>query len=392
MRSRLANFGTTIFQLMSERARLYDAVNLGQGYPDYPIDSRLADLVGEAMRAGHNQYAPMIGVEALRTQIAARLARRYGLAVDPEQEITVTIGATEAIFSGVHALIGPGDEAIVFDPAYDTYEPAVLLAGARCVHVPLEPPHFAYDWERVRAALTPRTRLIIINSPLNPACTCISEQDLRALEGLIEGRDITLLADEVYEQVVFDGAPHHSVLNFPALRARSVAVYSFGKTLHATGLRIGYAVAPRQLTAELRKVHQFNTFTVPHALQVAVANYLAERPDHGTELSGFFAAKRDRFAALLADGSFALLPSRGTYFQLVDYHGLSDVNDVEFADRLVREAGVASIPLSVFYQQPPRMTLLRLCFAKREETLAEGARRLVSYARDQMRARNGPAA
>lgn len=381
VRSRLPHVGTTIFQLMSERARQYDAVNLGQGFPDYPIDPRLTELVAEAMHAGYNQYAPMIGVAALRAQIAAKFARQYGLAVDPEREITVTIGATEALFSAVQAVIGPGDEAIVFDPAYDSYEPAVLLAGGRCLHLPLEPPHFAYDWERVRAALTPHTRLIIINSPLNPACTCIGLQDLRELERLLEERDITLIADEVYEQVVFDGATHHSVLKFPALRARSVVVYSFGKTLHATGLRVGYAVAPPDLSAELRKVHQFNTFTVPHALQIAVAGYLAERPDCGTDLSGFFAARRDQLAALLAGGGFALLPSRGTYFQLIDYGALSGATDVEFADQLVREAGVAAIPLSVFYQQPPHMTLLRLCIAKREETLIEGARRLLAYAR-----------
>jgi methionine aminotransferase len=380
-RSRLPHVGTTIFQLMSELARQHDAVNLGQGFPDYPIDPRLTELVAEAMRAGYNQYAPMIGVEALRAQIAARFARRYGLAVDPEREITVTIGATEAIFSAVQALIGPGDEAIVFDPAYDSYEPAVLLAGGRCVHLPLAPPQFAYDWQRVRAAVTARTRLIIINSPLNPACTCIGEQDLRELERLLEERDLALIADEVYEQVVFDGALHHSVLKFPALRARSVVVYSFGKTLHATGLRVGYAVAPPALSAELRKVHQFNTFTVPHALQVAVAGYLAERPDCGADLGAFFTARRDRLGALLAGGDFALLPSRGTYFQLIDYRALSSASDIEFADRLVREAGVAAIPLSVFYRQPPRMTLLRLCFAKREETLVEGAARLLAFAR-----------
>jgi methionine aminotransferase len=233
----------------------------------------------------------------------------------------------------------------------------------------------------VRAAVTARTRLIIINSPLNPACTCIGEQDLRELERLLEERDLALIADEVYEQVVFDGALHHSVLKFPALRARSVVVYSFGKTLHATGLRVGYAVAPPALSAELRKVHQFNTFTVPHALQVAVAGYLAERPDCGADLGAFFTARRDRLGALLAGGDFALLPSRGTYFQLIDYRALSSASDIEFADRLVREAGVAAIPLSVFYRQPPRMTLLRLCFAKREETLVEGAARLLAFAR-----------
>ncbi|EQD50024.1 aminotransferase class I and II, partial [mine drainage metagenome] len=249
--------------------------NLGQGFPDYDIDPLLAQLVERAMRGGHNQYAPMEGLPALRERIAAKLAALYGLSADPGSEITITQGATEAIYSGIQAVVGPGDEVIGFDPAYDAYEPAVRLAGARCIRLPLAPPAFGYDWDRVRAALSPRTRLILINSPHNPSCTVATSADLDALAQLIRGRQITVLADEVYEHMVFDGRRHASVLQHSELRARSLAVFSFGKTLHATGLRVGYAVAPAELTGELRKVHQFNTFSIAHPLQWAIAEYLA---------------------------------------------------------------------------------------------------------------------
>jgi methionine aminotransferase len=381
IRSKLPRVGTTIFTVMSQRAAELGAVNLGQGFPDYDIDPRLADLVHEAMRQGYNQYAPMPGMPQLREAIAAKLARSYAVGVDPDLEVTVTLGATEAIFSSVQALVAAGDEVIVFDPAYDSYEPAVQLAGGVCIHVPLQPPLFHYDWDRVRAALTGRTRLVIINSPHNPACTCITAQDLAALAELLHGRDICLIADEVYEHIVFDGRRHHTVLAHPALRERSVVVFSFGKTLQATGLRVGYAVAPRAMTAELRKVHQFNTFTIATALQVAIARYLGERPECGTALCSLLGAKRDRLVAALA-GSDLLLPrAEGSFFQLMDYRAMSDVPDVQFAEELLTRAQVATIPLSVFYQQAPPMTLLRLCFAKRDETLDEGAARLQAYAR-----------
>src|SRR3984957_20400447 len=284
VRSKLPRVGTTIFTVMSQRATELQAVNLGQGFPDYDIDPRIGDLVHEAMRQGFNQYAPMPGMPQLREAIAAKLNRSYAVDVDPELEVTVTLGATEAIFSSVQALVAAGDEVIVFDPAYDSYEPAVQLAGGVCIHVPLQPPLFRYDWERVRAALTSRTRMMIINSPHNPACTCITAQDLAALAELLRGRDIFLIADEVYEHIVFDGGTPHSVLAHPELRERSVVVFSFGKTLQATGLCVGYAIAPRAMTAELRKVHQFNTFTIATALQVAIAGYLGERPDCGDAL------------------------------------------------------------------------------------------------------------
>lgn len=380
-RSKLPQVGTTIFTVMSRRATELQAINLGQGFPDYDIDPRLAELVHEAMLQGHNQYAPMPGMPQLRRAIAAKLERSYAVQLDPDQEITITLGATEAIFSAVQALLGPGDEALVFDPCYDSYEPAIQCAGATCIHVPLQPPHFRYDWERIKAALSPRTRLMIINSPHNPACTCMTAQDLAALEEIVRDREIYLISDEVYEHIVFDGRKHQSVLSSSELRARSVAVYSFGKTLSATGIRVGYAVAPATLTSELRKVHQFNTFTIATAFQVAIARYLDERPDTGLTLPGFFAPKRDRLIAALRGTPFKVIAAEGSFFQLIDYGELSRATDVEFANELLTHAGVASIPLSVFYQQPPSMTLLRLCFAKLDETIDKGAARLRDYAR-----------
>jgi len=380
-RSKLPDVGTTIFTVMSRRAAELGAVNLGQGFPDYPIDMRLAELVHQAMLEGHNQYAPMPGHVGLREQIARRIGLDPGVTVDPESEITVTLGATEAIYSGVQALVGSGDEVIVFDPAYDSYDPAVRLAGARCVHIPLLPPAFRPDWDRVRAAMNPRTRMVIINSPQNPACTCLERADLDALAALLRGRDTWLLSDEVYQHVLFDGRRHASALAHPELRGRSIAVYSFGKTLHSTGLRVGYAVAPAAITTELRKVHQFNTFSIADSLQQAIAAYIALHPHWGADLPAFFAAKRDRLRALLAGTGLEAPPAQGTYFQLLDYGGVSDASDSVFAERLLVEAGVATIPLSPFYHEPPAtLRALRLCCAKRDDTLEEGARRIAAWA------------
>jgi methionine transaminase len=381
--NKLPDVGTTVFAVMSRRAAEAGAINLGQGYPDYPIDARLAELVQQAMAEGHNQYAPMPGVPALLEQIALKLQRVYGVSVDAAHEVTVTLGATEAIYSAIQALVGAGDEVIVFDPAYDSYDPAVRLAGARCVHVPMTPPAFRPDWDRVRALVTERTRLVIVNSPQNPACSCLQSSDLDALAAIVRDRNCLVLADEVYEHMVFDGAHHASVLAHPELRASSVAVYSFGKTLHATGLRIGYAVAPPALTSELRKVHQFNTFTIATCLQQAVAGYLRERPQCGADLPEYFQLKRDRLSSLLEHSGLRVLRSAGSYFQLVDYSAVSTRGDVELAGALIDEAGVATIPLSVFFREPPPLRLLRLCFAKRDATLVEGARRLTEWARRQ---------
>ncbi len=378
--SKLPGVGTTIFTVMSRRARELNALNLGQGFPDYDIDPRLSALVAAAMTAGHNQYAPMEGVPELRARIALKIQACYGIDSDPESEITVTQGATEAIYSAIQAVIASGEEAIAFDPAYDSYEPAVRLAGGRCVRLPLEPPDFRYDWDRVRAALTDRTRLVLLNSPSNPACSVASGADLDALAGAIRGRDVLVLSDEVYEHVVFDGARHHSVLTHPELRDRSFAVFSFGKTLHATGVRVGYCVAPRALTAELRKVHQFNTFSIAHPLQQAIAAYLAEQPDGWRGLAAFFQAKRDRLRAALEGSGFRLPPARGTYFQLLDFGEFAPPDDMAFAERLLTEGGVASIPLSPFYASPPPLRYLRLCIAKRDATLDEAAARLTAFA------------
>jgi methionine transaminase len=380
VRSKLEDVGTTIFTVMSRRARELDALNLGQGFPDYDIDPRLTELVAAAMQAGHNQYAPMEGVPALRERIAAKLSDSYGLRSDPEAEITITLGATEAIYSAVQALIGPGDEALAFDPAYDSYEPAVRLAGGRCIRLPLTQPGFRYDWERVRGALSARTRLVLFNSPHNPACSVARSDDLDELARSIDGRDVAVLADEVYEHVVFDGARHASVLTHPGLAARSLAVFSFGKTLHATGLRVGYCVAPAPLTRELRKVHQFNTFSISHPLQHAIAAYLTEQPRCGDGLAAFFQAKRDRLRRALGGSGFVLPPAQGTYFQLLDFAAFAPPDDRAFAERLLTDARVATIPLSPFYAQPEPLTFVRLCIAKRDSTLDEAASRLNAFA------------
>jgi len=380
MPSKLPDVGTTIFTVMSRRARELGALNLGQGFPDYDIDPRLAELTGEAMRQGHNQYAPMEGVPELRERIARKLAASYGGEFDPQSQITVTLGATEAIFCAVQATVGAGEEAIAFDPAYDSYEPAVRLAGGRCIRLPLMPPDFRYDWDRVRSAITPRTRLILFNTPHNPACTAATAADLEELAAITRERDIVVLSDEVYEHVLFDGRAHASVLSHPQLRERSFAVFSFGKTLHATGLRVGYCVAAPPLTSELRKVHQFDTFSIANPLQHAVAAYLAEKPQTGRDLTAFFQAKRDRLRAALAGTGFVLPPAQGTYFQLLDFGALQPPGDVEFAERALTEGRVATIPLSPFYAAPPRLSVVRLCIAKRDDTLDEAAARLAGLA------------
>ncbi len=379
-RSKLPDVGTTIFTVMSRRARELGALNLGQGFPDYPVDPRLTELVTDAMARGYNQYAPMEGLLELRERIASKLAASYGLSPDPVAQITITLGATEAIFSAIQATVGPGDEAIAFDPAYDSYEPAVRLAGGRCVRLPLLPPHFRYDWDAVRAAINSRTRLILFNSPHNPACTAASAQDLAALAATIRGHDIFVMSDEVYEHVTYDGRAHATVLSIPELAQKAFVVFSFGKTLHATGIRVGYCVAPTELTAELRKVHQFNTFSVASASQFAIANYLAEKPEAWRRLPGFFQAKRDRLRDALSASGFVLPPAQGTYFQLLDFSRFAPPGDVAFAERLLTEAGVASIPLSPFYEKPPELSVLRLCIAKQDATLDEAARRLNAFA------------
>ena len=384
MQSKLPDVGTTIFTVMSRRAAEQGAVNVGQGFPDFPIDSRLAACVNDAVAAGFNQYAPMQGSVALRAAIATKIRVAGGREVDPETELTVTCGGTESIYSAIQAVVGAGDEAIVFDPAYDAYDPAIRLAGGRCIHIPLEAPHFRFDWDRVRGVLSERTRLIVINNPQNPSCTVASAADLDELAGITRDRPIAVIADEVYEHVQYDGRVHQSVMNHEELQLRSFAVYSFGKTLHITGWRVGYCVAPPVFTRELRKVHQFNAFSIAAPLQEAIALYLQRHPDAWREVAAFFSAKRDLLLARLAGSGLDLPPAQGTYFQLADYSRLASplagCSDVEFTERLINEAGVAVIPLSPFYREPPTgMRIVRLCVAKRDETLIEAADRISAY-------------
>jgi methionine transaminase len=379
-RSKLPDVGTTIFTVMSRRARELGALNLGQGFPDYEIDPRLTELVAVAMSQGHNQYAPMEGLMSLRERIAQKLFMSYALKVDPDSQVTVTLGGTEAIYSAIQAVVGPGDEAIMFDPSYDSYYPAVRLAGGRCVRIPLQPPSFRYDWDRVRAAVNDRTRLVLFNTPLNPACTAATMEDLNTLAEVIRGKDILVMSDEVYEHVVYDGRKHASVMMQPELAEKSFTVFSFGKTMHATGLRVGYCIAPAVLTRELRKVHQFNTFSISHPFQHAIAAYLTEKPEGWRALPAFFQAKRDRVRDALGKSGFKLPPAQGTYFQLLDFSEFFPPDDVGFAERLLTEAGVATIPLSPFYAKAPALSVVRLCIAKRDTTLDEAVLRINAFA------------
>ena len=376
--SKLPNVGTTIFTRMSQLAVETGALNLSQGFPDFDGPPALREAVGRHIAAGHNQYAPMTGLPALREQVAAKIARSYGRSVSAETEVTITPGATQAIFCAIQALIRPGDEVIVFDPCYDSYEPSVELAGGRCVHVALALPDFAIDWQRLGDALSDKTRLIILNSPHNPSGALISRAELDRLAALIRARDIYLISDEVYEHLVFDGVRHASVLAHEELYPRALVVSSFGKTYHVTGWKTGYVVAPPLLSAELRKVHQYVSFCGVTPLQWALADFMAEHPEHVEELPAFYQAKRDLFCDLLKDSRFTFVRAAGTYFQLVDYSAIrDDLDDLAMAEWLTREHGVAAIPVSVFYQQPPRdLRLVRFCFAKREETLAQAAEKL----------------
>jgi methionine aminotransferase len=375
--SKLPRVGTTIFSVMTRLAEKHAAVNLSQGFPDFQPPARLVELVTQHLEAGANQYAPMPGALALREAISAKLHGLYGVHADAEEEITVTSGATEALFCAIHAVVHPGDEVVVFDPAYDSYEPAVTLAGARTLHVPLTAPSFAVDWDRLEQALSDRTRLVIINSPHNPSGALLDAADLDRLAALLRPYRCYVLSDEVYEHIVFDGVKHATILAHAELAERSFAVFSFGKTYHATGWKIGYCVAPKALSAELRRVHQYVAFASVTPLQHALADYLRECPEHYLGLPQFYAEKRDRFIALLAGTRFRLMPSRGTYFQLADYGAISRAPDTEFARWLTTEHGVAVIPISVFYEDPPPgASLVRFCFAKRSETLEAAAERL----------------
>ncbi|WP_312270233.1 pyridoxal phosphate-dependent aminotransferase [Pseudomonas sp.] len=378
IQSKLPSLGVTIFTRMSQLAMETGAINLSQGFPDFDGPDALREAVSRHVMAGHNQYAPMTGLPALREQVARKVATLYGRTVDAEQEVTITPGATQAIFCAIQSVVRSGDEVIVFDPCYDSYAPSVELAGGRCIHLPLALPDFGIDWDRLQAALTSRTRAIVLNTPHNPSGSLVGRDALDRLAALIRDRDIYLISDEVYEHLVFDGAEHVSVLTHDELYARAFVISSFGKTYHVTGWKTGYVIAPRELSSELRKIHQYVSFCGVTPLQWALADFMEAHPEHVTELPAFYQAKRDLFCDLLGSSKLAFTRAAGTYFQLADYSAIrDDVSDVEMAEWLTREHGVAAIPISVFYQEAPKdLRLVRFCFAKREETLRLAAEKL----------------
>lgn len=366
--SRLPDVGTSIFAVMSKMALEHNAINLSQGFPDFKVDSVIIDLVKRFMLEGHNQYAPMPGVPALRSVIAEVIAKTYLRGIDPETEVTITAGATEGIFSTIAALVHPGDEVIVFDPAYDSYNPAIRLNGGVPVHINLKYPDFSIDWQEVKSKITARTRLIMVNTPHNPSGAVLSENDLKALQALAIEFDLIVLSDEVYERIIFDGIQHQSVLKFPELVKRSVVVFSFGKTFHATGWKVGYCVAPAYLTAEIRKAHQFVTFSVNTPIQHALAEYM-KNPEHYVNLGSFYQQKRDYFLEGIKGSSWEPVACRGSYFQSLSYKNISSLPDRDMAVELTQKHKIASIPVSVFYNDKSDNKLLRFCFAKNEQTL-----------------------
>ncbi|MDP4530284.1 pyridoxal phosphate-dependent aminotransferase [Alkalimonas delamerensis] len=373
LQSKLPGIGTSIFTTMSQLAAEQQAINLSQGFPDFGCDPFLVEQLASFSQQGLNQYAPMAGVLPLRQQIAALIARCYHQKVCPEQHITVTSGATEALFCAIQALVRPGDEVIVFDPAYDSYAPAVQLAGGATVHLALLAPDFQVDWQQVADAINDKTRLIIVNSPHNPSSKVFSASDWQQLQQLVCQHGLYCISDEVYEHMVFDGRPQLSALCFPDLAARSLVVSSFGKTFHVTGWKLGYCVAPPALMVEFRKVHQYVTFSSFTPAQFAVAAMLEQQPEQVVGLAAFYQRKRDVFCAALSGSRLQLLPAEGTYFQLADYSAISELPDLEFCRWLTVQHKVAAIPLSVFYRQPPAQRLVRFCFAKEESTLQQAA-------------------
>ena len=375
LNSKLPHVGITIFTVMSKLAQECGAINMSQGFPDFPIDEGLIELVEKAMRDGHNQYAPMSGLPSLRETIAAKVQRLYGFGFDPETEITVTAGGTQAIFTALSAVVLPMDEVIIVDPAYDCYAPTVELFGGRPVHVRLGT-DMKFDADAVKAAITPRTRMLMINTPHNPAGTILRDSDMKRIADMLRGTDIMLLSDEVYEHLVFDKEQHASVVRYPELRERAFVVFSFGKVFHVTGWKMGYVLAPKELMAEYRKVHQFNVFSVNTPMQHALAAYLKD-PVNYEGVSSFYEDKRDRFVIGMRTSRFEPLACEGSYFQLADYSRISDEPDTAFAKRLATEFGVAAIPLSPFYKEPPPgQRIIRFCFAKQDGTLDNAIEKL----------------
>lgn len=373
MNSKLPGFGTTIFTVMSRLANEHGAINLSQGFPDFEGPQDLRDRIAWHMNHGHNQYAPMPGLPALQEQIAAKVLDLYGAEVDPGRQVAITPGATEAIYCAVTAVVHPGDEVIIIDPAYDTYDPCVRLNGGVPVHVPMTAGDFRIDWQRLGDAISDRTRMIMLNSPHNPTGSVMVADDIAALREVVAGHDIFLMSDEVYEHIYFDANDHLSLLRYPDLAERAYVISSFGKTYHATGWRVGYCVAPDALMSEFLRIHQFINFSTNTPMQHGIAEYLRDHPENHRELGAFYQHKRDLFCALMGESLFDMTPAGGTYFQLADYSEISDVEDTEFARRLTIEHGVAAIPISVFYREPPDQRVLRFCFAKDDETLRAAA-------------------
>ena len=374
--SRLPYVGTTIFSVMSALAQQHGAINLSQGFPDFDAPADLLSLLDQAARQGHNQYAPMAGVPVLREAIAAKVQALYGAAYDVDAEVTVTAGATQAIFTAIAAMVHPGDEVIVFVPVYDSYGPSIELQGGKVVHAELKQPDYRPDWAQVKALVTPRTRMIIINTPHNPTGTVWTAADMAQLQAITQGTDIVIVSDEVYEHMVFDQARHESVMRYPALAERSFVVSSFGKTYHITGWKVAYCLAPRELMAEFRKAHQFIVFTVHAPSQHALADFM-KRPGWYEQLKALYQGKRDIFRQALGGSRFELLPCEGTYFQCVKYSAISDEGDRAFVERLTREHGVAAIPVSAFYPGGDDHGVIRFCFAKSASTLEKALERLI---------------
>lgn len=370
--SKLPDVGTTIFTTINQLARTHNAINLSQGFPNFDPDPELLELVGEAFKKGHNQYAPMQGVLTLREAISGKIEQLYGNYYHPESEITITAGATQAIFTAIAAVVRPKDEVIVVQPAFDCYEPAITLFGGKTIEVLLEGNDFKMNWTAFRSAISPKTKMVIINTPHNPTGTIWSKSDMLQLQEILRDTDIILLSDEVYEHIVFDGKLHESAAKYPDLAARSFICSSFGKTFHATGWKVGYCVAPKSLMLEFQKVHQFNVFSVNHAMQIALAQYLKD-PQHYVTLSGFYQEKRDAFLNAIKGSRFKMVPSEGTYFQLLDYSGITDEKDTVFAERLIKQHKLASIPVSVFCGAAYDKKFLRFCFAKTNDVLDKAA-------------------
>ena len=370
--SKLPAVGTTIFTVMSALANEHNAINLSQGFPDFEVAPALIDGVYRHMQAGKNQYAPMLGVVELREAIVNKMKKLYGVSYDPETEVNVTAGATQAVFAIITAFVQENDEVIIFTPAYDCYEPAIDLAGGKTIHVELKTSNYSIDWDEVKKLINHRTRMIIVNTPHNPTGSVLSEEDMLELEKLTAGSDIIVLSDEVYEHIVFDGVVHQSACKFPELASRSFIVGSFGKTFHATGWKLGYCLGPANLMVEFRKSHQFVVFTCNTPIQYALADYINNEESY-RDLGTFYQQKRDLFLKLIKDSRFKPVKSSGTYFQLLDYSAITDEKDTDFAVRLTKEFGIASIPISVFYSEEVDNKVLRFCFAKNDNTLQKAA-------------------